>query len=270
MSGLPVVGEGVRTDAARLGACAAAWMRTRRVRAGRWAVRYREAGEGPALVLVHGLGCSADYWLHNGPPLAAAGFRVVAPDLPGFGRTAGPRLGLSIPAQAAAVAELSDALGLGRAAYLGHSLSCQSVVELATTQPARVSALVLAAPTGDRRRKRVLREAIGFAADIPREPLALIPWIADAYLRCGIPRWLGTYFAGKRHDTFAAAAGVRVPALVLVGGRDPVVSPRFAQAVSDALPAGRCHVIPGAAHAVIFDAPEAFNAAVVGFLREVG
>jgi pimeloyl-ACP methyl ester carboxylesterase len=236
---------------------------------GEWNVRYREAGEGPPLVLVHGLGCSADYWVRNGPPLAAAGFRVIAPDLPGFGRTDGPRLGLSIPAQAGAVAELADALGVGRAAWLGHSLSCQAVTELAATRPERVRALVLAAPTGDRRNRRVLREAAGFVADIPREPLALVPWIAEAYLRCGVVRWVGTYWAGKHHDTSAAAGQVRAPAMVLVGDRDPVVDVPFARAVADALPGGCCRVVEDAAHALIFDAPEAFNRAVVEFLREV-
>jgi pimeloyl-ACP methyl ester carboxylesterase len=72
--------------AERLGRCAAAWSAARRVRVGDWDVRYRDAGEGPPIVLVHGLGVSADYWWRNGPPLAAAGHRVLAPDLPGFGR----------------------------------------------------------------------------------------------------------------------------------------------------------------------------------------
>ena len=262
--------DALRAEAGRrMGKCAAAWAVTRRVRVGPWEMRYREAGEGPPLVMVHGLGCSADYWMRNGAPLAAAGFRVLAPDLPGFGRTEGPRFGLSIPEQAVAVEGFAEALGLGRGAFLGHSLSCQSVTELAATRPERVSALVLAAPTGDRRRKRIMREAVGFAADIPREPLDLVPFIADAYLRCGVVRWLGTYLAGKRHDTFAAAQQTRVPALVLVGDRDPVVSAPFARAVADALPGGRCRVVEGAAHALIFDAPEAFNRAVVDFLRGI-
>ena len=142
-------------------------------------------------------------------------------------------------------------------------------MELAAREPSRVTALVLAAPTGDRRRKRRLREAAGFIRDIPREPLTLVPWIADAYLRAGVVRWLGTWWAGKRHDAFSAAERIEVPALVLVGDRDPVVSAGFAGGIADALPRGECRVIPGAAHAIIFDAAEAFNAAVLDFLEGI-
>jgi len=254
----------------RLADAAAEWAVTHRVSAGGWNLRYRRAGEGPPLVLVHGLGCSTDYWVRNGAWLAAAGYRVLAPDLPGFGRTEGPRAGLSVAQQAYAVSVFAEALRLGPAAYLGHSLSCQTVLELACTEPARVSALILAAPTGDRRKKRLVREAVGFLRDIPREPPSLVPIVADAYLRAGLLRWGRTWLAGKRHDAFAAAEGVRAPTMVLIGERDPVVSARFARAVAGAVAGARLRVIPRAAHALIYDQPEGFNRAVVEFLEEVG
>lgn len=256
-------------DGARLGRAAADWAVTHRVRADGWELRYRQAGHGPPLVLVHGLGCSADYWVRNGPWLAAAGYRVLAPDLPGFGRTDGPRGGLSIARQAHAVSAFAEAMGIGPAAYVGHSLSCQTVLELAAAEPARVAGLVLAAPTGDRRRKRLLREMVGFVRDIPREPPALISFVADAYLRAGPRRWLTTWLHGKRHDAFAAAARVRAPAVVLVGDRDPVVTLPFARAMTAALRDARLRVVPGAAHALIYDQPEGFNGAVLDFLASV-
>lgn len=255
----------MRGDGARLGRAAAEWAVTHRVRADGWNLRYRQAGEGPPLVLVHGLGCSADYWVKNGPWLAAAGYRVLAPDLPGFGRTEGPR-GLTIVQQAYAVSLFSDVLGLEPAAYLGHSLSCQTVLELAATEPERVTGLILAAPTGDRRKKRLLREAVGFFRDIPREPPSLVPLILDAYVRAGPVRWSRTWLAGKRHDAFAAAARVRAPAVVLVGDRDPVVTVHFARAMTYAVRGARLRVIPNAAHALIYDEPEGFNRAVLKFL----
>ncbi|HEX6910854.1 MAG TPA: alpha/beta hydrolase [Longimicrobium sp.] len=253
----------------RLAACAAQWAVTHRVMAGGWNLRYREAGEGPVLVLVHGLGCSTDYWVRNGAWIAAAGFRVLAPDLPGFGRTEGPRAGLSIVQQAYAVSVFAEAMRLGPAAYLGHSLSCQTVLELACTEPDRVTAIILAAPTGDRRKKRLLREAFGFLRDIPREPPSLVPIVVDAYLRAGPFRWTRTWLAGKRHDAFDAARGIQAPALVLVGGRDPVVPVHFARAISETIGSARLQIIPHAAHALIYDEPTGFNGVVVEFLHEV-
>lgn len=259
----------IPVDSRRLAECAAQWARTHRVLAGGWNLRYREAGQGPPLVLVHGLGCSTDYWVRNGAWIAASGYRVLAPDLPGFGRTEGPRAGLSIVQQAYAVSVFARALELGPAAYLGHSLSCQTVLELACTEPGRVSALILAAPTGDRRKKRLIREAVGFLRDIPREPPSLVPIIADAYLRAGPIRWTRTWLAGKRHDAFEAARGVEAPAMVMVGERDPVVSTAFARAIADTIGTARLRIIPDAAHALIYDEPAGFNGAVVGFLDEV-
>jgi pimeloyl-ACP methyl ester carboxylesterase len=152
---------------------------------------------------------------------------------------------------------------------VGHSLSCQTIVDLAADHPGHAVALLLAAPTGDRSDKRRIRETIGFARDTFREPLALVPWIAEAYLRAGLVRWFLTWWVAKHHDLFGTAARVPVPARVLVGARDPVVPVRFARSVADALRADLV-VLPRAAHAVIFDAAERFNTAILDFLREVG
>ncbi|HEV2734078.1 MAG TPA: alpha/beta fold hydrolase, partial [Longimicrobiaceae bacterium] len=149
-------------DPASLARAAAAWAGTHRVDVGRWRMRFRQAGEGPPIVLVHGLGVSADYWYRNGPPLAAAGFRVLAPDLPGFGRTETPDGALSVPEQAAALRAWAETMGLGPAVYVGHSLSCQSALELAVGAPGSVRGLVLASPTGAPWRRRMLRQGWGF------------------------------------------------------------------------------------------------------------
>jgi pimeloyl-ACP methyl ester carboxylesterase len=253
----------------RAGDAAVAWSRERRVRVGPWDVRYREAGEGPAVVLVHGLGLSADFWWRNGPPLAEAGFRVLAPDLPGFGKTDGPPH-LPVPEQAAWTARWADALGLGPAAYVGHSVSAQAVLQMAADEPERATALVLAAPTGDPAPFRRLRQALGFVADPVFEPLSLVPAVGEPYLRSGIPRWLRTWVAAGSHDALAAARRVRAPGLVIVGRHDPVVRRGFARELAEALPHGRCVELERGAHAVVFDAPEDFNREVAGFLREIG
>lgn len=250
------------------GDLAVQWSRTRRVRVGECDLRYREAGVGPTLVLVHGLGLSADFWWRNGPALAAAGFRVLAPDLPGFGRTDGP-VGLGVCQQAESLAAWADALGLGPAAYVGHSVSCQVNLEMAAARPDLVTALVLAAPTGDPRSFRHARQAWGFFNDFYREPLALFPWVVTPYLYAGFVRWVRTWWLAGSHDAMAAAEKVCVPGLVVLGRRDPVVHRSFADALARTLPRGRVVVLARAAHAVVFDAWDDFNREVAGFLREV-
>ena len=253
---------------ATLPAAAEAWSRTHRVEVDGRAIRFREAGAGPAVVLVHGLGLSADFWLRNGPPLAAAGFRVWAPDLPGFGRTGGPA-GLSVGEQAGWVDAWAAAAGVGPAAYVGHSISCQAVLELAATRPGRVTALVLAAPTGDPRPGRLLRQAAGFLADPVLEPPDVFVRVGEAYARAGPHRWLRTWWLAARHDALAAARRAYVPGIVILGRRDPVVREAFARELAGALPGGRFVRLTAGAHAVVFDAAEEFNREAIAFLREV-
>jgi 2-hydroxy-6-oxonona-2,4-dienedioate hydrolase len=249
--------------------CAARWSVTHRVAVDGVAVRFREAGRGPALVLAHGLGMSADYWWRNGPVLAAAGYRVLAADFPGFGRTGRPGDGLDVPEQAAFLARFSGAVETGPAAYVGHSLGAQAVIELAARQPALCRALVAAAPTGDRRRGRMLREARGFLADAFVEPLSLFPVVADAYLRTSARHYVGTWRAGKECDPFAAAPHVSAPVLVVAGTDDPVVPVPFTRALTAAFPRGRLVVIPGGGHALIYDQSRRFNRVLLAFLAEV-
>lgn len=252
-----------------LAEAAAAWAGAKRVKVGPWRMRYREAGRGPCLVLVHGLGVSADYWIRNGPPLAAEGFRVLAPDLPGFGRTEGPADGLSISRQAGALLRWAEEVDLDPAVFVGHSLSCQTILELAAYRPGRVRGLVLAAPTGDPEGHRLLRQAWGLARDVPREPLRLAVEVGAAYLRAGPVRVWHTWRKGAREDAFRLVPRVRAPGIVVVGTRDPVVRPAFAEALAAALPAGRCVWIEGGAHAVIFHPAERFNQAVLELLRSL-
>lgn len=253
-----------REGAARLGEAAARWTSSQWVEVDGSRVRYRDAGAGTPLVLVHGLGVSADYWVRNASVVAAAGFRVLAPDLPGFGRTAGPAGGLDVPDSVAALRSWRDAVGLGPAVYLGHSLSCQTILELAAGHPDEVLGLVLAAPTGEgAATRRLIRQAIGLARDLHRESLTLAMLVAQAYLRAGPRRVFRTWRMGARHDPLPLLPRVSAPSLVIVGDRDPVVSLEFAERIADTLPAGRLVVVPGGSHAVIFEPTGVFNASVV-------
>jgi 2-hydroxy-6-oxonona-2,4-dienedioate hydrolase len=101
------------------------------------------------------------------------------------------------------------------------------------------------------------------------EPLGLIPTVGEHYLRAGLGRWLRTWVAAGNHDTLAAARRVRAPGIVILGKHDMVVRRGFAEELAKALPGGRCVVLEHGAHAVVFDAPEAFNAEAIRFLRSI-
>jgi 2-hydroxy-6-oxonona-2,4-dienedioate hydrolase len=106
--------------------------------------RYIEDGEGPPVLLLHGasLGSSADVFIRNLGPLARAGLRVIAFDQPGFGLT-------DVPADHSPayrrdfVPKFMDALGLSRAALVGHSQAGNPAVQLALKEPARYSHVIV-------------------------------------------------------------------------------------------------------------------------------
>ena len=261
------VSDASESAAERLGRCAASWSAAKRVEVGEWDVRYREAGEGPPIVLVHGLGVSADYWWRNGPPLAAAGYRVLAPDLPGFGRTRGPRRGLSVTEQARALRAWIDTIALPAGTFVGHSLSCQTIMQLAADAPDRVAGLVLAAPTGEPVSNRLLNQARGLLLDIPRESVRLAVEVATAYLLAGPRRIWRTWNLGAQHHPLHLLPDITVDGIVVLGTRDPVVPREFACSLAEGLGRDEPVWIEGAAHALIFTHAPDFNQVVRDFVE---
>ena len=105
---------------------------------------YYDAGspDSPAMILLHGLGDEADTWRRVIAPLSAS-FRVIAPDLPGFGRSSLPSRRLSPPFLAGVVRELVDQLGIRSATWVGSSLGATIAQVGAISRPDGVARLVL-------------------------------------------------------------------------------------------------------------------------------
>src|SRR2546423_12729425 len=107
-------------------------------------LRYIEEGEGAPVVVLHGasLGSSADVFRRNLPPLAAAGFRAIAFDQPGFGLSDVPE-DLSAGFRKKMIPKFADALGLRKVALVGHSQAGNPAVQLALETPERYSHVVV-------------------------------------------------------------------------------------------------------------------------------
>jgi 2-hydroxy-6-oxonona-2,4-dienedioate hydrolase len=157
-----------------------------RVESGSWLVEtpcgpieYAVAGDGPAVLAVHGAGGGYDQGMDFGGPLAQRGFRVIAMSRFGYLRTPLPS-DASAAAQADAHACLLDALEIPRAAVLGGSAGSPSSVQFALRHPARVSALVLVVPA--------LYVPRGAGAPSLHTPAAT-RWLFDTALRSDFVFW---------------------------------------------------------------------------------
>lgn len=221
------------------------------------------------VILVHGLGMSSRYMI----PLAkhlAPHVEVYAPDLPGFGLSEKPCRALTVRELADALAAFVTAIGVRRAAFVGNSLGCEVLVELALAHPHLVDRLVLQGPTPDPDVRNLVRQVVGFLAIAPFERWSLA-WVAlTDYARAGIGCYVLTLRSMVDNRIGEKALRVEQPTLVVWGTRDYIVPHAFVVSLADSLPRGRLAVIPGAAHGINYSHPEAFTAVLLPFLLAAG
>lgn len=230
-------------------------------------VHWRSGGDGRPLVFVHGIGVSGRYLVPAAVQLAAQ-FRVYVPDLPGWGRSDRPSRPLGVRGCARALAGWLDAIGIARAAFLGNSMGCQTLVELAATSPERVERLILVGPTVDSAARSFARQAMRLARDMLREPPSLIAIVASDYAVYGALRFIATARSVLDDRIEEKAPRVRAPTLVVRGERDVLVSQLFAEELVASLPLGELAVVARAPHAVNYADPLALARLASSFLSE--
>ncbi|WP_308283356.1 alpha/beta fold hydrolase [Pseudonocardia nigra] len=224
--------------------------------------------EAPALVCVHGLGCSHRYFL----PVARAlrrDARVAAPDLPGFGRTRGPARTLDVRGLSLALADWLRATGRGGAVLLANSTGCQVVVDLAVHAPELLGPVVLVGPTVDRNARSAPQQFARQLANQRREPPRLGAVMVPDLIACGPRRYARTLAYMLADPVERKLHHVQVSAVVVRGGRDPIVPGEWAREVVRDLPQGRLAEIPGVGHTVNWSAPTELARIVRPLLGEV-
>ena len=205
----------------------------------------------PGLVLVHGAGQGARMWRHQVAPLSDR-YRILAPDLPGYGGAPGP---FSLAAAVTAVRRILEADG---AAHLcGISLGGVVAARVAGRHPELVRRLILSAPAiaPARTHPRTLRR-------YRRWPGWLVRRITDLPDRRG---WLAVVDELAGTDISADLPRITAPTLVLSGRRD---RPSLADArrAAAAGPGARLLVVPHVGHLFPLTAPRVFNTIAAGFL----
>jgi pimeloyl-ACP methyl ester carboxylesterase len=241
-------------------------------------------GAGPAVLCVHGYCQSSAYWAPTLERLAAAGRRALAPDLPGFGASAGLPGPYTLEAYADGLAALLDARGIGPVALAGGSMGGVVAQHLALRHPARVSRLLLVAtgaaladPTAGLARA----EAIGGA---PWDAAAVAPIVAGFFRIPPPPARLAAYreiaLAASQQAAVEAArsnAGsrtlerlreIRVPTLIVQGRHDRARTPEHGALMRDRIPGARLVVLEGSGHTPQLEEPDAFHAVALPFLLE--
>jgi pimeloyl-ACP methyl ester carboxylesterase len=237
----------------------------------------------PAVVFIHGAGFDHSVWALQSRWFAHHGFAVLAPDLPGHGRTPGAPL-KTIGEMADWTAALIATSGATTAELIGHSMGSLIALETAARHPARVSALRLigtaaamtvgpdllkAAEANDHDAiDMVTIWGLGPSAEIGGN-LAPGLWMHGGALRVLEATKPGVLFndlnACNAYDNaLAAAAKVTVPATVIIGERDMMTPAKSGKALAAALPNVRTVVLRGAGHTMMTERPDELLMALRG------
>ena len=291
---------GVGFLAATSGMAGPGRLRFRRVRTRAGAFSIIEAGQGPPVLMLHGLGGTKASFLPSIAALAPS-FRTVAVDLLGFGDSDKP-LGASYGPgfQARAVEQLLDALELERAHIVGHSMGGRVALELGFAHAGRTDGLVLMTPAMAWLRERRwapylrwIRPELGLIQLAPRaavEPFMrwLIPGADTSWGQSAIDEFVRTYTSPRGRAAFYAAARniyldephgdegfwsrlrTLAPESLFIWGRnDRLVPLAFIKHVERALPAAE-HVELICGHLPQIERPRETHAAIARFLGRVG
>lgn len=251
-------------------------------------VRYATCGDGPeTVVLVHGFGGDLDNWLFNIDALGEAA-TVYALDLPGHGQSVKTIADPTIPGLAGALIAFMDALEIGSAHLVGHSLGGALAIETASTAADRVSsiALIASAGLGSEINGAYLSGFVG-AASRKEMKSALVELFADAklvsrqmvddllkYKRIdGVGEVLQTLSAQVFPDgaqqtlLVEQAAAAAVPVLVVWGQDDRIIPASHANRLDDA---AKVEIVEGAGHMVQMEAAGRVNTLLTAHIAAEG
>jgi pimeloyl-ACP methyl ester carboxylesterase len=244
-------------------------------------ITYLEAGTGPVLMLLHGIGSGAASWQAQLEAFSDR-FRVIAWNAPGYGGSS--RLAPSAPKAddyAAALGGFLDALGVDACHVVGHSLGALMGCAFARRWPTRVLSLMIGDPAagyGDateelrdqRRTARIgLLDTLGpeglarerhanlLSEDAPQWARDRVREVMSQIRPDGYRQAVEMLMQGTIH---ADAAEIDLPVTVAVGGVDTVTPPDGCRKIAGSFAHARFEILPGLGHASYVEGPDAFNA----------
>ncbi len=251
--------------------------------------------EGRPIVLLHGLTANSDDWSFTVRPLTEAGWRVLAPDLPGHGRSSAPKDALAYRLERVAdlMHGLAGELGFAPAVVVGNSMGGAVAQEWVLRHPEGVSALVLVGSAGDldapqppmpedtafaeRERALFWSEGAGAVWELHQKeggwlqstnmPPEVAAWGKARF--CGI-RPEGNYYGRQavleRRQTLAELAQLSCKTLVICGETEPAWFRAVSESLAATIPAATYEIIPAGGHCPQWQNTGAFNEILLSFL----
>jgi pimeloyl-ACP methyl ester carboxylesterase len=249
---------------------------------------YEDVGSGEPVVLVHAFTLDTRMWDDQFEVLAR-GFRVIRYDARGFGKSAAPNPGEAY-SNADDLAALLDRLDARRAHVVGLSMGGRFALDYAVTYPDRLRSLVVIdgviggwqwsrewiagyAPIVEAGRRGDVAQATSLWLGLPLFAPAREQPQVGARLKQMVDAYSGWHFVNRNPEravsppALGRLAGIRAPALVLVGERDLPDFHRMSERLEAEIPGARRTTVSGAGHMANMEAPQAVNKALAAFLE---
>jgi 3-oxoadipate enol-lactonase len=237
------------------------------------------------VLLIHGLGVSSTSWQLQIEPLVKSGFRVIAPDCRGFGRSSYPGK-TSIQSMANDLIQLLSELGLENLHIVGISMGGVIAQQMAVNFQNSINSLVLVntfahlhPPNFCNLAYFASRLVVLFLFGLPKqarlvannvfphpEQEALRQLMVEQICQSNPIAYKRTILSLARFDSRIHLKRIQCPILIITGENDTTVPPDLQNELASFLPAAERQIIPNSGHASIADQPEAFNACLLQFL----
>jgi pyruvate dehydrogenase E2 component (dihydrolipoamide acetyltransferase) len=267
----------------------------RYVKVGRGRIFHYDIGEGEPVILLHGYNHHAEAWVRNIVPLAGTGRRVIALDLPGFGRSGIPRMRYSLAGYSAFLVAFMDALGIDAAHLVGSSMGGAIALRVGVDHPGRVWTVTGVDPAG-------IFTSVPRAWSIAANPVAkllirpflgqkrLLEWshsrayfdssissteqtdlMAEAYTQPGYKDHIlgmaeSMLLAPEEELLWNALPGIKPAVLIVWGRQDRTISVQHAYRAAQRIPSAEVVIYDRCGHLPMYEKAEEFNSDLAAFL----
>jgi len=245
-------------------------------------INYKIAGEGPAILILHGWGGSSDSWRKVLKILAKEKYKIIVPDLPGFGKSITPPIAWDVKAYSNFVFELTEKLGISQFLLLGHSFGGRIAIKFAKDYPEKIKKLILCDSAGIKQ-KWGLKEKIIFQlsklgnAIFTPSPLTRLKdkarnlfyiflrnkdyFKADGTMKETVKKVLS-------EDLLPELSDIKTETLLIWGQKDKMVPLKYAYIFKENVPNSKLEILPKIGHSPHLEKPEKLSKIILNFLKE--
>lgn len=245
-------------------------------------VNYKISGEGPVILILHGWGGSSDSWIRVLKLVAMAGFKVIVPDFPGFGKSITPPEPWGIEDYTNLISKFTKDLGLENIFLLGHSFGGRITVKFSTTYPEKIKKIILCDSAGIRPKSDLKAMIIFLMAKIGNTIFSPGPLVR-------MKDWArNIFYVFLRHKDYVKAEGtmretikkvfeqdllpelpkIKIKTLIVWGAEDKMVPLRYGRVFKEKIENSEMEILPKVGHSPHLECPEKLAGIIINFLRK--